>query len=122
MSEKRYKVPIPVTLEQAYARQEQRLAEAGVKMSEIAEVRLSAMVFENPNSKRSVSIYYLQHRLAEIGFGLALKDKEGWFSEATKTAVMLFQEKQGLAKTGVVDEATLTAIFDGDPEVKVIID
>lgn len=122
MTEKRYKVPIPVSLDQVYARQEERLAEAGVRMSETAEVRLSAMVFQNPMSKRSVSIHFLQTRLDELGFNLAKKDKDGWFSEGTKTAVMDFQTQNGLPSTGLVDETTLLAIFDGDQSVKVIID
>lgn len=121
MAEKRYKVPIPVSLDQAYARQEQRLAEAGVKMSETAEVRLSAMVFQNPMAKRSVSIHFLQTRLDELGYQSAKKDKDGWFSEGTKTAVMNFQEQRGLPITGLVDEPTLLAIFDGDDSVKVIL-
>jgi hypothetical protein len=35
---------------------------------------------------------------------------------------MLFQEKNGLQTTGVVDEATLLAVFDGDDKVTLIID
>ena len=122
MTQKRYKQPIPVSLDEVYARQEQRLVESGVSLSEIAEVRLSAIVFQNPLSKRSVSIHFLQSRLDELGFHLAKSDKDGWFSEGTKTAVMGFQEKNGLQGTGLVDEATLLAIFDGDDKVKVIID
>lgn len=122
MTEKRYKVPIPVSLDEVYAHQERKLVQAGVKLDETAEVRLSAIVFKNPISKRSVSVYYLQQRLAELGFTLALKDKEGWFGDATKSDIMLFQENHGLQITGVVDEATLLAIFDGDDKVKVIID
>jgi peptidoglycan hydrolase-like protein with peptidoglycan-binding domain len=122
MTEKRYKQPIPVSLDEVYAHQEERLVQSGVNLSETAEVRLSAIVFKNQLSKRSVSVYHLQQRLDELGFGLALKDKEGWFGEATKSEVMSFQEKHGLQGTGVVDEATLLAIFDGDTKVKVIID
>ena len=122
MTEKRYKQPIPVSLDEVYAHQEQRLVESGVSLSEIAEVRLSAIVFQNPLSKRSVSIHFLQSRLAELGFDLAKTDKDGWFSEGTKNAVMGFQESNGLPITGLVDESTLLAIFDGDDKVKVIID
>jgi peptidoglycan hydrolase-like protein with peptidoglycan-binding domain len=122
MTEKRYKVPIPVSLDQVYDYQERKLVEAGIKLDDIAEVRLSAIVFKNPISKRSVSVYYLQQRLAELGFTLALKDKEGWFGDSTKREVMLFQEIRGMTSTGIVDEATLLAIFDGDDKVKVIID
>ena len=122
MTEKRYKQPIPVSLDEVYARQEERLIESGVKLSEIAEVHLSALVFQNPLSKRSVSIHFLQSRLDELGFHLAKADKDGWFSEGTKNAVMGFQEKNGLPITGLVDEPTLLAIFDGDDKVKVIID
>lgn len=122
MTEKRYKQPIPVSLDEVYAHQERKLVEAGVNLSEIAEVRLSAIVFQNPLSKRSVSIHFLQSRLAELGFDLAKTDKDGWFSEGTKNAVMRFQESNGLPITGLVDESTLLAIFDGDDKVKVIID
>lgn len=122
MTEKRYKQPIPVSLDEVYAHQERKLVEAGVNLSETAEVRLSAIVFKNPISKRSVSVYHLQQRLVELGFALVLKDKEGWFGDSTKREVMLFQQIQGLTSTGIVDEATLLAIFDGDDKVKVIID
>ena len=122
MTEKRYKQPIPVSLDQVYARQEQRLEQAGIQINEKAEVRLSALVFQNPLSKRSVSIHFLQSRLDELGFDLAKTDKDGWFSEGTKTAVMGFQEQNGLPITGLVDEHTLLAIFDGVADVKVIID
>jgi peptidoglycan hydrolase-like protein with peptidoglycan-binding domain len=122
MTEKRYKVPIPVSLDEVYAHQEQKLVQSGVNLSETAEVRLSAIVFKNPISKRSVSVYHLQRRLAELGYALVLKDKEGWFGDSTKREVMLFQEIRGMTSTGIVDEETLLAIFDGDDKVKVIID
>lgn len=122
MTEKRYKQPIPVSLDEVYAHQEERLVQSGVNLSETAEVRLSAIVFKNPFSKRSVSVYHLQQRLIELGLDSVKNDKQGWFGDATKHEIMLFQEKHGLQSTGLVDEATLLAIFDGDDKVKVIID
>jgi peptidoglycan hydrolase-like protein with peptidoglycan-binding domain len=122
MTEKRYKQPIPVSLDEVYARQEERLVQSGVNLSETAEVRLSAIVYKNPFSKRSISVYHLQQRLIELGLDLVKNDKQGWFGDATKREIMLFQENHGLQSTGLVDEATLLAIFDGDDKVKVIID
>jgi len=124
MSDKRYKVPIPVKPEDLYAVRE-KVKPAGafvVGGGVVDEVRLSAVVYRNLMSRKSLTIHHLQRRLNELGFTSAYLDKDGWFDEGTKSAIRLFQEANGLAPTGMVDADTITKIFDGDPNVVVVLD
>jgi peptidoglycan hydrolase-like protein with peptidoglycan-binding domain len=124
MTEKRYKVPIPVKPEELYAVRE-TIKPAGafvVSGGVVDEVRLSAVVYRNALSRKSLTIHHLQRRLNELGFTSAYLDKDGWFDEGTKSAILLFQEANEIPPTGMVDADTFTKIFDGDPNVSVIID
>ena len=124
MSEKRYKVPIPVRPEDLYASRE-KVEPAGafvVSGGVVDEVRLSAVVYRNVMSRKSLTVHHLQRRLNELGFTSAYLDKDGWFDEGTKSAIRLFQEANGLPPTGMVDADTMTKIFDGDPNVLVVLD
>ena len=124
MNEKRYKVPIPVKPEDLYAARE-KVKPAGafvVSGGVVDEVRLSAAIYRNVLSRKSLTIHHLQRRLNELGFTSAYLDKDGWFDEGTKSAILLFQEANELPATGMVDAETMTKIFDGDPNVKVVLD
>jgi peptidoglycan hydrolase-like protein with peptidoglycan-binding domain len=124
MSEKRYKVPIPVRPEDLYASRE-KVEPAGafvVSGGVVDEVRLSAVVYRNVMSRKSLTVHHLQRRLNELGFTSAYLDKDGWFDEGTKSAIRLFQEANDLPPTGMVDADTMTKIFDGDPNVLVVLD
>lgn len=82
-------------------------------------VKLSAIVYKNPVSKRSISVWHLQRRLAEWGHIGGLADRSGWYGDKTKNAVLEFQTALGLKATGIVDAETLTRVFEGDTNVKV---
>jgi hypothetical protein len=94
---------------------------AVVGNGEVDEVFLSACVYRNVNAQKSLTVYHLQRRLAELGFVEADLDKQGFFGGATKLAVKNFQASKKLDVTGVVDAVTFKTIFKGDPNVKVIL-
>ena len=50
------------------------------------------------------SVSALQLALAALGFDVGALD--GFFSDSTTTAVLQFQQSQGVAATGTVDDAT----------------
>lgn len=83
------------------------------------EVRLSAIVFENVRSKKSLSVHHLQRRLREWGINGGYTDRDGWYGVSTRDAVHEFQKSQGLP-VGDLDLATLQAIFENDDNVRVL--
>lgn len=82
-------------------------------------VKLSAIVYKNPASKRSISVWHLQRRLAEWGYTGGLGERSGYYGDKTKNAVLEFQTALGLKATGIVDAETLERVFEGDTNVKV---
>jgi len=85
------------------------------------DVLLSKCVFKNVYSRKSLTIHHVQRRLAELGYRDAGSDKDGWYGDKTKSAVAAFQKDRKLGESGIIDAATLEAIFDGDPYVSVIL-
>lgn len=86
-------------------------------------VSLAACVYKNRYVKKSLSVHHLQRRLTELGFDQAGADIDGTYGDLTRGAVEAFQKKRKLAlKDGLMDAATLTAIFKGDPNVTVVLD
>lgn len=120
--EKRYKDAFPVTLEQVYAARPVPRGEAVVSGGEVDKIQLSAVVFENHLSRKSLTIHHLQRRLKELGYDIAYRDKDGWFSHATKEAVRQFQADRGYTANGEVTAEVFLAIFEGDVNVEPIID
>jgi peptidoglycan hydrolase-like protein with peptidoglycan-binding domain len=57
---------------------------------------------------RGPDVDLLQQELRALGFDIAA-DETG-FGQATRKAVVAIQEQEGLAPTGIVDEATASAI------------
>lgn len=86
------------------------------------DVLLSRCEFKSKVTRKSLSVHHLQRRLAELGYRDAATDKDGWYGDLTRRAVGLFQTDRKLDGDGIVDAATLTAIFDGDSNVNVVID
>lgn len=82
-------------------------------------VKLSAIVYKNPVSRRSISVWHLQRRLAEWGHTSGLGERAGFYGDKTKNAVLAFQTALGLKATGIVDAETLQRVFEGDTNVKV---
>lgn len=86
------------------------------------DVLLSRCVFKSKVTRKSLSVHHLQRRLFELGYPDARSDKDGWYGDLTRLAVAQFQSDHSLDGDGLVDAATLTAIFDGDDNVTVVID
>ena len=97
-------------------------ASAVVGTGDRDDVLLSRCEFKSKVTRKSLSVHHLQRRLAELGYRDAATDKDGWYGDLTRRAVGLFQTDRKLDGDGIVDAATLTAIFDGDSNVNVVID
>jgi hypothetical protein len=86
------------------------------------DVLLSRCVFKSVATRKSLSVHHLQRRLVELGYPDAGSDKDGWYGDLTRMAVGFFQADHNLAGDGIADAVTLTAIFDGDNNVTVVLD
>jgi peptidoglycan hydrolase-like protein with peptidoglycan-binding domain len=84
------------------------------------DVRLDACVFKNMFARKSLSIHHVQRKLAELGYRDAVSDKDGWYGDLTKLAVAAFQKANNLGDSGVLDAATLHALFADEPFINVI--
>lgn len=117
----RVTVPVAVDLDAVKESLPEPAGPAVVGNGEVDDVFLSACVYKNVYSQKSLTIYHLQRRLVELGFEEAGLDKQGFFGGATKLAVKRFQESKKLDSTGVVDAVTFKAVFNGDPNVRVVL-
>ncbi len=117
----RVSVPVAVDIDAVKDALPQPAGPAVVGNGEVDEVFLSACVYRNLHSQKSLTVYHLQRRLAELGFAEAELDKQGFFGGPTKLAVKGFQASKKFEVTGVVDAVTFKAIFKGDPNVKVVL-
>lgn len=86
------------------------------------KVFLSKCVYKNLARKRSLTVHHLQRRLNEWGFTDAYLDKDGFYGDLTLKSVADFQSSKGMVSTGMMNADTLTAIFEGDTNVTVILD
>jgi peptidoglycan hydrolase-like protein with peptidoglycan-binding domain len=86
------------------------------------DVLLSRCEFKSKATRKSLSVHHLQRRLAELGFPDAGTDKDGWYGDLTRLAVSQFQTARNLDGDGLMNAATLAAIFDGDHNVNVVVD
>jgi len=114
-------VPVPVDIDTVKEALPEPAGPAVVGNGEVDEVFLSSCVYRNIHSQKSLTVYHLQRRLSELGFSEADLDKQGFFGGATKLAVKNFQASKKFDVTGLVDAVTFKAIFEGDPNVKVIL-
>ena len=66
------------------------------------------------NGSMGERVKKIQDRLIELGYGLYLGKwgADGEFGNATESAVMAFQDKNGLAVTGIVDRLTWDKLMD----------
>ena len=83
-------------------------------------IYLSQLIYENPKTQKSLSVHHLQRRLTELGYGEAGADIDARFGALTQAAVTKYQADNGLEATGRVDEKTFTKIFEGDPNVTLV--
>lgn len=117
----RVTVPVAVDIDAVIDALPEPAGPAVVGNGEVDEVYLSACVYRNIHSQKSLTVYHLQRRLAELGFKEADLDKQGFYGGPTKLAVRNFQASKNFDATGVIDAATFSAIFDGDPNVRVVL-
>jgi len=112
-------VPEPVKVEEPKAHKPE--AVYSVSGNGIDEVLLANCIYKNVYARKSLSVHHLQRRLAELGFNDASSDKDGWLGDETVSAIKKFQASKGLEETGSIDATTLTKIFEGDHNVKVVL-
>lgn len=62
-------------------------------------------------SKEVYELQYMLRKIAQITGGVPLINTDGIYGEATREAVSVFQQKNGLPVTGEVDKATWDRIF-----------
>lgn len=71
-----------------------------------------ALAFEEiAKGSKGDAVKGIQTRLIELGF--LSGNADGDFGAGTESAVMAYQEANGLTATGVVDEATFNALYEG---------
>lgn len=75
----------------------------------LALVCIPGIAEEYAEGSRGDEVERFQQRLADLGYLTGSVD--GIYGRQTTTAVSLFQELNGLTSTGIVDEATLEAIY-----------
>lgn len=92
---------------------------AVVSGAERDTVSLALCVVKNKFNRKSLSVHHVQRRLAELGHHDAASDKDGWYGDLTVLAVREFQGAEGLEATGLLDMATLEALFHDDANVTV---
>jgi hypothetical protein len=94
---------------------------AVVGLGEVDDVLLSSCIYKNKYARKSLTVHHLQRRLSELGYTQAGLDKDGYYGDLTKAAVLEFQLANNLSDSGMVDAVTFELIFKGDPNVKVVL-
>jgi peptidoglycan hydrolase-like protein with peptidoglycan-binding domain len=117
----RYRVPVPVDISKVYENLPEPAGPAVVGNDRTDQVRLDSCIYKNIHARKSLTIHHLQRRLAELGYTEASHDKDGWYGDYTKNAIISFQSNNGFTPNGIVDAATFLAIFDGDVNVTTIV-
>jgi hypothetical protein len=85
------------------------------------EVFLDKCVYKNVYNRKSLTVHHLQRRLYELGYVVALKDKDGYYGDITRGAVAHFQSDRNLAGDGLMNAETFQLIFANDHNVKVVV-
>lgn len=86
----------------------------------VDEVSLSKIVYKNELARKSLSVHHLQRRLNELGYTDAYADKDGYFGDKTRLAILKYQENNKFAVDGKPTKELLEQVFNGDPNVKVV--
>lgn len=86
------------------------------------DVLLSRCEYKSAVTRKSLTVHHVQRRLIELGYTEVVAEKDGWYADATRDAVAKFQATIGVDATGIMDAATFTALFAGDPNVTVLLD
>jgi hypothetical protein len=117
---KRYKEAIPVDMNKYIESLPKPATPSVVSGKEVDDVSLSALVYKNQLSKKSLSVHHLQRRLNELGYTTAFLDKDGWLGDGTKIAVEQFRKDRDLLGTELIDKATLEALFSEDKGIVIV--
>lgn len=94
---------------------------AAVSGNATDDVLLSQCVYKNKFARKSLTVHHVQRRLVEWGYVDAGTDKDGWYGDHTARAVAAFQAAHGLDGSGQMNADTLTALFEGDHNVALVI-
>jgi peptidoglycan hydrolase-like protein with peptidoglycan-binding domain len=113
--------PAPAPKAKAKVREEDTEATHVVGLGDKDEVVLAQCVYKNMYARKSLTVHHLQRRLAELGYGDASADLDGWYGDLTKESVRQYQGDNNLEATGVMDAETFKRIFKGDPNVMVVV-
>jgi peptidoglycan hydrolase-like protein with peptidoglycan-binding domain len=96
---------------------------AAISKEGVDDVLLSACIYKNPATRKSLSVHHLQRRLNELGYREAYSDKDGWYGDLTRSSIAAYQKDNGLAvdgAVGIVDSATINKLFAGDANVRIV--
>jgi len=117
----KYAAPVAVTREDIENYLPTPAGPAVVGTGTVDDVILSSCVYKNDANRRSLTVYHVQRRLIELEL---LQDglvKAGYYGDLTKQAVAVFQANNGIVGDGLMNADTFTALFDGDPNVNVVL-
>ncbi len=96
---------------------------AVVSGGDFDEVLSSRMIrADRTHAQKSLSVHHLQRRLMELGYGEAYADRDGSLGALTQSSVSAWQKDNGQEVTGLPTGAQLQSIFEGDHNVKVVLD
>jgi peptidoglycan hydrolase-like protein with peptidoglycan-binding domain len=117
----KYAVPVAVTREDIENYLPTPAGPAVVGTGVVDDVVLSSCVYKNDANRRSLTVYHVQRKLIELEL---LQDglvKAGYYGDLTKQAVAVFQANNNIVGDGLMNADTFTALFEGDPNVRVVL-
>jgi peptidoglycan hydrolase-like protein with peptidoglycan-binding domain len=115
----KYAAPVAVTREDIENYLPTPAGPAVVGTGVVDDVVLSSCIYKNDANRRSLTVYHVQRRLIELEL---LQDglvKAGYYGDLTKQAVAVFQANNNIVGDGLMNADTFTALFEGDPNVRV---
>jgi peptidoglycan hydrolase-like protein with peptidoglycan-binding domain len=117
----KYAVPVAVTREdiENYLPTPAGPAVVGTGVGD--DVILSSCIYKNDANRRSLTVYHVQRKLIELELLQDGSVKAGYYGDLTKQAVAVFQANNNIVGDGLMNAETFTALFDGDPNVKVVL-
>jgi hypothetical protein len=117
----KYAAPVAVTREDIENYLPTPGGPAVVGTGVVDDVVLSSCVYKNDANRRSLTVYHVQRKLIELEL---LQDglvKAGYYGDLTKQAVAVFQANNNIVGDGLMNVDTFTALFEGDPNVRVVL-
>jgi hypothetical protein len=117
----KYAAPVAVTREDIENYLPTPAGPAVVGTGVVDDVVLSSCVYKNDANRRSLTVYHVQRKLIELEL---LQDglvKAGYYGDLTKQAVAAFQAANSIVGDGLMNAETFTALFEGDPNVRIVL-